>query len=108
MTKLSEKKCVACAVGVPCLQGEELQNLVDELNSGWSVVDGHHIEREFDFENFVQALDFTNRMGAVAEKEGHHPDIFLTWGKVKVKIFTHKINGLSESDFILAAKIDAL
>jgi len=74
----------------------------------WTVVDGHHIERTWKFPDFRQALAFVNRIGALAEEQGHHPDIFLTWGEVRVKIFTHKIDGLSESDFILAAKIDRL
>jgi 4a-hydroxytetrahydrobiopterin dehydratase len=74
----------------------------------WNVVDGHHLEREFAFPNFQQALDFTNQVGALAEAEGHHPDIYLAWGKVGIKIWTHKIDGLTESDFVLAAKIDGL
>ena len=72
------------------------------------MVDEHHLSKGYDFKNFVDALAFVNKLGAVAEQEGHHPDIFLTWGKVKVEIYTHKIDGLTESDFILAAKCDAL
>lgn len=72
------------------------------------MVDGHHVEREFSFPNFVQALAFTNKVGELAETEGHHPDIYLAWGKVGIKIWTHKIDGLTESDFVLAAKIDRL
>ena len=74
---------------------------------GWQVVDGHHLEKTYRFADFGEALAFTNRIGAVAERQGHHPDIHLTWGKVGVSIWTHKIDGLTESDFILAAKFDA-
>ena len=75
---------------------------------GWKVVDGHHLWKSFAFPDFRTALDFVNRAGAVAEAEGHHPDLFLSWGKADVKIWTHKIDGLTESDFVLAAKIDDL
>lgn len=74
----------------------------------WTVTDEHHIQREFKFPDFKQALDFVNRVGAVAEEQGHHPDILLTWGKAAITLWTHSINGLSESDFIMAAKIDRL
>ena len=107
MSALAQKSCVPCTGGVPPVKGEELARLSAEV-ADWSVIDGHHLEREFGFSNFQQALDFTNAIGEVAENEGHHPDIFLTWGKVGVKIWTHKINGLTESDFVLAAKIDSL
>lgn len=89
------------------MQGAELRDLSLQTPE-WRVVDGHHIERDFGFSNFREALDFTNEVGELAEGEGHHPDIYLAWGKVGVKIWTHKINGLTESDFILAAKIDRL
>ena len=92
---------------MPPLQGEELARLSSEAPS-WNVVRQHHLEREFAFPDFQQALDFTNRVGAVAEAEGHHPDIYLAWGKVGIKIWTHKIDGLTQSDFVLAAKIDRL
>ena len=73
---------------------------------GWKVVDGHHLEKQFDFKDFLQALAFTNRVGEIAESIGHHPDIYLTWGKVRLNIFTHKVNGLTKDDFILAAKFE--
>ncbi len=73
---------------------------------GWKVIDDHHLEKEFPFRNFKEALDFTNRVGAIAEQEGHHPDILLRWGRAKLTVRTHSINGLSENDFILAAKAD--
>ena len=88
--------------------GEELQSLHDELGNDWQVIDGHHLEKEYSFKNFAQALEFTNKVGALAEEIFHHPDIFLTWGKVKISIWTHKIDGLNEADFIFAAKTDAV
>jgi len=78
------------------------------ISQEWKVVGEHHLEREFKFKDFAAALAFTNKVGALAEAEGHHPDICLSWGKVKVIIWTHKINGLHENDFILAAKIDGI
>ncbi len=108
MTELAKKACVPCQGGVPALAGEELARLRSELGDSWSVVDGHHLERALSFANFVDALAFVNRVGELAEAEGHHPDIHLAWGSVKVTIWTHKIDGLTESDFILAAKIDLL
>src|SRR2546423_13676291 len=108
MTALAEKKCTPCDGGTPRLEGEGLEALAKQLKAGWKVVKQHHLEREFKFKDFREALDFTNRIGEVAEAQGHHPDIFLGWGKVKVTICTHKIDGLTESDFVLAAKIEKL
>ena len=102
---LSEKTCVPCRGGVPPLTADQIRPLSDEVKD-WHVVNNHHIEREFRFPDFKTALGFTNKVGAIAEEQSHHPDIFLAWGKVVVKIWTHKIDGLTESDFILAAKID--
>jgi 4a-hydroxytetrahydrobiopterin dehydratase len=93
--------------GVPPLKGDELARFSNQLPD-WKVIEEHHIEKTFDFPDFRKALDFVNRVGAVAEEQGHHPDLMLAWGKVGVKTFTHKIDGLTESDFILAAKIDRL
>ncbi len=107
MSELASKACVPCRGGVPPLQGEELKRLGSQVD-GWNVVDEHHLERSFKFPDFKTALAFTDRVGELAEEQGHHPDIFLSWGKVTVTIWTHKINGLTESDFILAAKIDRL
>jgi 4a-hydroxytetrahydrobiopterin dehydratase len=104
---LAEKHCVPCRGGVPPLKGAELETLKAQV-SGWQVIDEHHLQKTYTFPDFLTALDFVNRVGAIAEQEGHHPDLFLTWGKVEVKTWTHKIDGLTESDFILAAKIDAL
>ncbi len=104
---LAEKHCVPCRGGVPPLKGEELERLKSQV-SGWRVVEEHHLEKTFSFPDFQSALDFVNRAGAIAEQEGHHPDLYLSWGKVGVKIWTHKIDGLTESDFILAARIDQI
>jgi 4a-hydroxytetrahydrobiopterin dehydratase len=109
-SSLAAKQCVPCKGGVPPLAGEELQRLQEELgkDSGWQVVAEHHLEKEYRFKDFAQALAFTNRVGALAEEQFHHPDIHLAWGRVKVTIWTHKIDGLTESDFVFAAKCDAL
>ncbi|HJT89070.1 MAG TPA: 4a-hydroxytetrahydrobiopterin dehydratase [Bryobacteraceae bacterium] len=104
---LAEKHCVPCRGGVPPLKGAELEKLRAQV-PGWQVENEHHLYKEFTFPDFVTALDFVNRAGAIAEQEGHHPDIYLSWGKAGVKIWTHKIDGLTESDFILAAKIDQM
>jgi len=102
---LTEKSCVPCRGDVPPLPTDEIARLSREIPE-WRVVDGHHLERLWLFPDFAAALAFTNALGAVAEAEGHHPDIHLTWGKVRVQIYTHAIDGLTESDFILAAKCD--
>lgn len=107
MTKLAEKHCVPCRGGVPPLRGEALIPFAEQLPD-WKIVEEHHVARNFSFPDFKTALDFVNRVGATAEQEGHHPDLCLQWGKVDVQIYTHKIRGLSESDFILAAKIDGI
>ena len=104
---LADKKCVPCRGDVPALAGKELERLHKSVPE-WTVTKGHHIHREFRFPDFKQALDFVNRVGAAAEQEGHHPDIMLSWGKAEITLWTHKIDGLSESDFIMAAKIDRL
>lgn len=104
--KLSQRTCVPCRKGTPPLQGPALAQLFQQLNPGWKLIEEHHLEKEYPFRDFKEALAFTNRVGEIAEREGHHPDIFLSYGKVKIQLWTHKINGLSESDFILAAKCD--
>lgn len=102
---LIDKHCVPCRGGVPPLKGDELRRYAVELPD-WNVVNEHHLEKAFSFPDFRTALDFVNRAGAIAEQEGHHPDLCLSWGRVEVRTWTHKIDGLTESDFILAAKID--
>ena len=105
--QLADKQCVPCRGGVPPLKGKELQVLLGNVPQ-WTAPNEHHLRREFRFPDFQQALDFVNRVGAVAEEQGHHPDMLLSWGKVEVTLWTHKIDGLTESDFIMAAKIDRL
>ncbi len=107
MSSLAEKTCVPCRGGVPALRGEALQTLARQVE-GWTVSNEHHLSKNFKFPDFRAALAFVNKVGALAEEQGHHPDIFLAWGKVDITIWTHKIDGLTESDFILAAKIDKL
>jgi 4a-hydroxytetrahydrobiopterin dehydratase len=104
---LAQKHCVPCRGGVPPLKGAELESLKNQVN-GWQVVEEHHLTKTYTFPDFLKALEFVNRAGAIAEQEGHHPDLYLSWGKVGVKTWTHKIDGLTESDFILAAKIDQI
>jgi 4a-hydroxytetrahydrobiopterin dehydratase len=103
--QLADKKCVPCRGGVPPIKGAELQELLKNVPQ-WTAADEHHLTRTFKFPDFRQALDFVNRVGALAEEQGHHPDILLAWGKAEITLWTHKIDGLTESDFIMAAKID--
>jgi len=83
-----------------------LKDLQTAIGRDWKVVDGHHLERQFDFPDFASALSLTNQIGAIAEEQGHHPDLYLAWGKLRVSTWTHAIDGLTRSDFVLAAKID--
>jgi 4a-hydroxytetrahydrobiopterin dehydratase len=105
MSSLAEKHCVPCRGGVPPLKGADLLPYAEQLPD-WKIIDEHHIAKSFLFPDFKTGLDFVNQVGAVAEQEGHHPDLCLAWGKVGVEIYTHKIRGLTESDFVMAAKID--
>jgi 4a-hydroxytetrahydrobiopterin dehydratase len=106
MSSLAAKTCVPCRGGVPALKGNELESLLRLLDDGWKVINEHHLEKNYAFPDFKEALAFTNRVGDLAEEQGHHPDIYLAWGKVVLTIWTHAIDGLTESDFILAAKAD--
>lgn len=106
--ELADKECIPCKGGVPPLKGEELKKLSARLGGGWRVVNEHHLEKEFCFKNFREALAFTNRVGELAEQQKHHPDLHLAYGKVRLQIWTHKVDGLTESDFIFAAKADRL
>ncbi len=108
MSDLASKKCIPCRGGVPPLKGADLAEIHAALGGGWRVEREHHLAKEFRFPDFVEALAFVNAIGALAEEEAHHPDLLLAWGKVGVTLWTHKIDGLTESDFILAAKIDRL
>ena len=103
---LADNKCVPCRGGVPSLEPARIQELLGQLEGGWELNQEGHIERMYTFKNFAEALAFVNSVGAVAEEEGHHPDLYLAWGKCKVEIWTHKIQGLTESDFFMAAKAD--
>ena len=106
MSDLAKKTCIPCKGGVPPLKGEKLDALLEKLKNDWKIIKEHHLEKEYSFKNFKEALSFTIKVGELAENQGHHPDIFLAWGKVKLTIWTHKIDGLTESDFIFAAKAD--
>ena len=106
MSELAAGTCIPCRGGVPSLKGKELVVLQKKLANDWEVINEHHLEKEYLFSNFRKALDFTNKVGEMAEIQNHHPDIHLAWGKVKLTIWTHKIDGLTESDFIFAAKAD--
>lgn len=103
---LASMECVPCKGGVPPLTSEEVEPFLADLDSDWQVVEGHHLEKIYRFKNFREALAFTNRVGELAEDVGHHPDIELAWGRVKLTVFTHKIGGLHEADFVFAAKAD--
>jgi 4a-hydroxytetrahydrobiopterin dehydratase len=106
MSDLAKKKCVPCDGKTPRLKGKSLSDLDKQLDDRWKVVNSHHLEREYKFKDFKEALSFTNRVGKLAEAMGHHPDILLAWGKVKLTVWTHSVGGLSENDFILAARAD--
>ncbi|HZG54289.1 MAG TPA: 4a-hydroxytetrahydrobiopterin dehydratase [Pyrinomonadaceae bacterium] len=105
--ELANRKCVPCHGGVPPLATDEIERYLGELR-GWEVVEGHHLKKSYAFPNFRQPLALVNRIAEVAEAEGHHPDISFGWGRADVTIYTHAIDGLTESDFILAAKIDGI
>ncbi len=106
MSKLADQQCVPCRGGVPPLGSDRIAELIEQIDV-WTAERDHHLTKTFKFADFVSALAFVNRVGAVAEEQNHHPDIYLAWGKVRVDIWTHKIDGLTESDFIFAAKTDA-
>ena len=103
---LADNQCVPCKGGVPALESARVRELLGQLEQGWSVNAAGHLERLYEFKNFAEALAFVNALGAIAETEGHHPDLYLAWGRCTVEIWTHKIQGLTESDFYLAAKAD--
>ncbi|MBN2898489.1 MAG: 4a-hydroxytetrahydrobiopterin dehydratase [Clostridia bacterium] len=106
--ELNREKCIPCSLDTPPLRGDILYELLDRLHPQWLLVEEEHLERQFKFKDFLEALNFVNRVGALAEEEGHHPDIQLSWGKVIIKLMTYKIKGLSRNDFVLASKIDQL
>lgn len=105
--ELSDERCVPCRDGAPTLTSEELENLLPSLN-GWRVVDSHHLHKVWSFPDFQSALDWLNRAGAVCEAAGHHADFSLGWGRAEAVIYTHKVDGLTRADAVLAAKLDAI
>ena len=105
---LEEKKCLPCSGKIPAMNLQEIKPLLVQLNHQWKLIEEHHLERDFLFDDFATALDFVNSAGEICEQENHHADFQLSWGKVKVSIWTHKIDGLAEADFILAAKIEKI
>jgi 4a-hydroxytetrahydrobiopterin dehydratase len=104
-SELAQKRCVPCEGGTPPLTGVQVEPLLRQLD-GWEVVEGKKLTKSFRFGNFVEAVDFVNKITPVAEAEGHHPDLVVRWGEVRVELWTHAVGGLSENDFIMAAKID--
>lgn len=106
-SELAAKACIPCKGGVPPLKGEALQDLERQLGGSWRVVDEHHLEKDYKVERYGPAVDFANKVAKIAEEQDHHPDIMFTWGLVRVTIWTHKIDGLTESDFVFAAKAEA-
>lgn len=107
MAKLEDKKCVPCQVGGIPLIKSEIEDYLKDVH-GWKNIDDKKIEKELKFKDFVKAMEFANKITEIAEEEGHHPTLTVSWGKVIVSLFTHKINGLHENDFIMAAKIDKI
>ncbi len=105
---LAEKSCIPCQGSMSPFGQEEGKVLLNQLKEGWEIQDSGHLYKDFKFPNFIKAMDFANEIAIIAEKEGHHPNLKIAWGACSVEIWTHKINGLSENDFYLAAKIDQL
>ncbi len=106
VAELAKQKCKPCSGDASPLKGEDLKKLHEQLNSGWDLIEEHHLEKEYDFDEYSQAVEFTNRVAGIAQEEGHHPDLCLSYGKVKVTVWTHKIGGLSDADFVFAAKVE--
>ena len=111
MSDLADKKCVPCEGGIPSFDTTEIHKYLKKVD-GWNVESNedkiYYLIKEFKFDNFVDSQNFVSKVGNLAEEEGHHPDIWFGWGYAKIKIFTHAISGLHESDFVLAAKIDKI
>jgi len=108
MSNLATRSCEPCKGGVPPLSGEAQAQLLAQLEPDWKIVAGHHLSRSYPFKDFRGALDYVNKLGEMAEEQGHHPDLLLRWGEVRVEVWTHKIDGLHEADFIFAAKCDQI
>ena len=111
MSDLHDKNCIPCKGGIPPFEISEIHKYLKKVD-GWDVKNNkektYFLEKNFSFKNFKESQKFINEVGNIAEKEGHHPDIWFGWGYAKIKIFTHAIKGLHESDFILAAKVDKI
>jgi 4a-hydroxytetrahydrobiopterin dehydratase len=105
---LIDKHCVPCQGGVPPLSQKEAKELLKQLQADWKINDSGHLHKRYKFKDFMAAMNLANKIAAIAEKEGHHPNLTIAWGELQAEIWTHKINGLTESDFILAAKIEAV
>ena len=103
---LADQQCIPCRGGVPPLPRDRIDALLAELEPGWALTESGHLTKAFEFRDFAGAIAFANRLGEIAEREGHHPDLHVSWGRCGVEIWTHKIDGLTESDFFLAAKAD--
>ena len=106
--ELVSRHCEPCDAETPPIEGEQARRLLGEIDARWELIDDHHLSARLKFDDFAGALEFTNRVGEIADQEGHHPEICVNWGKAALRIWTHAIAGLSENDFILAAKIDQL
>jgi 4a-hydroxytetrahydrobiopterin dehydratase len=104
--ELAQKECKPCKGDVPPLKGADLKDMQNKLDAGWDVVDEHHLEKTYTFDDYEQSVFFTNAVAKIAQEQDHHPDILLTYGKVKVTVWTHSIDGLTESDFVFAAKTE--
>ena len=104
---LADQTCVPCQGGMPPLSPEAITPLAEQTPE-WTVIDNHHLHRDYTFPDFRSALDFVVKVGEVAEEQGHHPDIAFGWGKVSLTFYTHKIGGLAKADFVMAAKVDGL
>jgi 4a-hydroxytetrahydrobiopterin dehydratase len=104
---LADQRCIPCRGGTPPLTEDQIEPLLKQLN-GWQVEEGKKLVKSFRFKNWALAIEFVNAISTVAEREGHHPDLYVRWGEVVVYLWTHKINGLTESDFFMAAKIDRI
>lgn len=105
---LKNKSCVACHVGMVELKPEEIEGHLKGLGKSWGINDKGHLEKTFELKDFQEAMDFAIKISVVAESKGHHPNLYIAWGKCVVEIWTHKVNGLTEEDFILAAGIEGM
>ncbi len=105
---LTKKKCVPCEGGIPALKKKEIENYLSQLQGGWKLTNDKMISKVFSFVNFKHTMDFVNKVADISEQEEHHPVLHVHFAKLVIEIWTHAIDGLSENDFILAAKIDAL